>query len=97
VRYYGVGIGGERGQMGAQRASGGRVCEQFFFGYAQIKKKIPSIWLQQKADAARPERVSASGTLNFSWVAWHTGSCFSAVYDASTRLGHSNECSLYDS
>jgi hypothetical protein len=39
VRYYGVGIGGERGQMGAQRASGGRVCEQFFFEYAQIKKK----------------------------------------------------------
>ena len=31
----------------------------------------------------------------FSWVAWHAGSCFSAVYDASTRLGHSNECSLY--
>jgi hypothetical protein len=23
------------------------------------------------------------------------GSCFRAVYDASTRLGHSNECSLY--
>jgi hypothetical protein len=31
----------------------------------------------------------------FSWVTWHAGSCFSAVYDASTRLGHSNECSLY--
>ena len=31
----------------------------------------------------------------FSWVAWHAGSCFSAVYDASTPLGHSNECSLY--
>ena len=31
----------------------------------------------------------------FSWVAWHAGSCFSAAYDASTQLGHSNECSLY--
>ena len=27
------------------------------------------------------------GSSGFSWVAWHAGSCFSAVYDASTRLG----------
>jgi hypothetical protein len=37
------------------------------------------------------------GSSVISWVAWHVGSCFSAAYDASTRLGHSNECSLYDS
>jgi len=37
------------------------------------------------------------GSSVFSRVAWHAGSCFSAVYDASTRLGHSNECSLYAS
>jgi len=35
------------------------------------------------------------GSSVISWVAWHAGSCFSAVYDASTRLGHSNKCSLY--
>ncbi len=35
------------------------------------------------------------GSSVFPWVAWHAGSCFSAVYDASTRLGHSNACSLY--
>jgi hypothetical protein len=27
------------------------------------------------------------GSSVFPWVAWHAGSCFSAVYDASTRLG----------
>ena len=50
-------------------AAGGSVsvCEQIFFEIsAPIKKKFPSILQQQKADAARPERASASGTLNFS-------------------------------
>ena len=28
-------------------------------------------------------------------VVWHVGSCFSAACDASSRLGHSNECSIY--
>ena len=28
-------------------------------------------------------------------VLWHVGSCFSAACDASSRLGHSNECSIY--
>jgi hypothetical protein len=37
------------------------------------------------------------GVLQPRRAAWHAGSCFSAVYDASTRLGHSNECSLYAS
>ena len=28
-------------------------------------------------------------------VLWHVGSCFSAACDASSRLGHSNECCIY--
>ena len=64
------GLGGREGSWELKElAAGGSlsgVCEQFFFEiYAPIKK-ILSIWLQQKADAARPERASASGTLNFS-------------------------------
>ncbi len=32
-------------------------------------------------------RCGSYGSSVFPWVAWHAGSCFSAVYDASTRLG----------
>jgi hypothetical protein len=32
-------------------------------------------------------RCGSYGSSVFPWVSWHGGSCFSAVYDASTRLG----------
>jgi hypothetical protein len=40
MRCYGVGIGGERGQLGAQRASGGRVCVQLLFISAVPNTKL---------------------------------------------------------
>ncbi len=60
------GLGEREGSWELKELAAGLCCEKFFFDDTQIKKKslqskIPSIWLQQKADAARPERASASG------------------------------------